>query len=414
VRAASTSLPPTDNSHDLAEIPTFLSKLQSGYDLAIGNRFTGGIQPGAMPRLHRYLGSPVLTRVGQLFFRRPCGDQQCGFRGWSGDDKIFPSIAKWRSPSLDRERRRECLEICLDSDRRLHRCPVGVVEEDADSAYNLTSAWLYVPSLKVFEHERDIRFNSIMRSQVAAVDQSTIPHPISPAAAFRSFLENYFFFVMSLLMAAIVVVGFGPTVNRVMIHPAVPPPAILWVHAAAFSGWVLFFIFQSALVRTRNVKWHRRCGWFGVALGAFIVPLGIATAIAMTRFAVYRKHMVAGASIVLVARMMEMGCFAPLFVLAIAQRKKPELHRRLLFIATCVLLSAAFGRFPYLSTHLGLPYVAEDALILLGVLRDFVVDRRVHSVYLITLPILIVCQKFVDHLVNADPSWLRIMHGIIG
>jgi len=72
-----------DNSHDIAEIPTFLHKLQSGYDLVIGNRFTGGIQPGAMPGLHRYLGGPVLTRVGQLFFRSPCGDQQCGFRGFS-------------------------------------------------------------------------------------------------------------------------------------------------------------------------------------------------------------------------------------------------------------------------------------------------------------------------------------------
>ena len=72
-----------DNSHDLAEIPTFLNKLQSGYDLVIGNRFTGGILPGALPPLHRYFGSPVLTRVGQLFFRSPCGDQQCGFRGFS-------------------------------------------------------------------------------------------------------------------------------------------------------------------------------------------------------------------------------------------------------------------------------------------------------------------------------------------
>jgi glycosyltransferase involved in cell wall biosynthesis len=73
----------SDNSHDLAEIPTFLGKLRSGYDLVIGNRFAGRIQPGAMPLLHRYLGSPVLTRVGQLFFRSPCQDQQCGFRGFS-------------------------------------------------------------------------------------------------------------------------------------------------------------------------------------------------------------------------------------------------------------------------------------------------------------------------------------------
>ena len=72
-----------DNSHDLAQIPVFLAKLQEGYDLVIGNRFKGEIQAGAMPALHRYLGTPVLTGVGRLFFGAPCGDQQCGFRGFS-------------------------------------------------------------------------------------------------------------------------------------------------------------------------------------------------------------------------------------------------------------------------------------------------------------------------------------------
>jgi glycosyltransferase involved in cell wall biosynthesis len=72
-----------DNSHDLAQIPIFLAKLQDGYDLVIGNRFTGQIQAGAMPALHRYLGTPVLTGLSRLFFRVPCGDQQCGFRGFS-------------------------------------------------------------------------------------------------------------------------------------------------------------------------------------------------------------------------------------------------------------------------------------------------------------------------------------------
>jgi hypothetical protein len=70
-----------DNSHDFSQIPAFLAKLREGYDLVIGNRFEGTIQPGAMPWLHRYLGTPLLTRVGKLFFRSPCGDQQCGFRG---------------------------------------------------------------------------------------------------------------------------------------------------------------------------------------------------------------------------------------------------------------------------------------------------------------------------------------------
>lgn len=72
-----------DNSHDLAQIPVFLAKLQAGYDLVIGNRFKGEMQAGAMSPLHRYLGTPVLTGVGKLFFGAPCGDQQCGFRGFS-------------------------------------------------------------------------------------------------------------------------------------------------------------------------------------------------------------------------------------------------------------------------------------------------------------------------------------------
>jgi glycosyltransferase involved in cell wall biosynthesis len=72
-----------DNSHDLAQIPAFLAKLHRGYDLVIGNRFRGRILSGAMPPLHRYIGSPFLTGVGKLFFRSPCGDQQCGFRGFS-------------------------------------------------------------------------------------------------------------------------------------------------------------------------------------------------------------------------------------------------------------------------------------------------------------------------------------------
>jgi glycosyltransferase involved in cell wall biosynthesis len=72
-----------DNSHDLAQIPDLLAKLQDGYDLVIGNRFKGQTRAGAMPPLHRYLGTPVLTGISKLFFRTPCGDQQCGFRGFS-------------------------------------------------------------------------------------------------------------------------------------------------------------------------------------------------------------------------------------------------------------------------------------------------------------------------------------------
>jgi hypothetical protein len=74
-----------DDSYDLAGLDPFLAKLRDGFDLVMGNRFDGGIAPGAMPPLHRYLGNPVLTAVGRVFFRSPIRDFHCGMRGFRRD-----------------------------------------------------------------------------------------------------------------------------------------------------------------------------------------------------------------------------------------------------------------------------------------------------------------------------------------
>jgi glycosyltransferase involved in cell wall biosynthesis len=72
----------SDDSYDFSLLDEFLSRLRDGYELVMGNRFKGGIMPGAMPPLHRYLGNPVLTTIGRLFFKSPCGDFHCGLRGF--------------------------------------------------------------------------------------------------------------------------------------------------------------------------------------------------------------------------------------------------------------------------------------------------------------------------------------------
>jgi glycosyltransferase involved in cell wall biosynthesis len=72
-----------DDSYDFGNLGPFLEKLREGYDLVMGNRFLGGIKPGAMPPLHRYLGNPVLTGIGRLFFHSPCSDFHCGLRGFN-------------------------------------------------------------------------------------------------------------------------------------------------------------------------------------------------------------------------------------------------------------------------------------------------------------------------------------------
>lgn len=72
----------SDDSHNFDHLDRFFQQVRSGYDLVVGNRFRGGIAPGAMSPLNRYVGNPILTAVGRLFFPSPCQDFHCGMRAF--------------------------------------------------------------------------------------------------------------------------------------------------------------------------------------------------------------------------------------------------------------------------------------------------------------------------------------------
>jgi len=72
----------SDDSYDFSMLDPFVEKLREGNQLVMGNRFRGGIMAGAMPPLHRYVGNPILTAIGRIFYRSPCGDFHCGMRGF--------------------------------------------------------------------------------------------------------------------------------------------------------------------------------------------------------------------------------------------------------------------------------------------------------------------------------------------
>lgn len=164
-------------------------------------------------------------------------------------------------------------------------------------------------------------------------------------------------------------------------------------------------------MRTHNVRIHRSLGWFGVALGAFMIPLGLTTAVIMTRFHVHQLHQPEQALFQSI-QWNDMLCFTTFFMLAIAWRRKPELHRRCIFIATAVLTAAAFGRFPALYNTF---YIGVDCLILLGVIRDLLVTRRVHPVYRFALPAVIITQSTAMYLFLGAPAWWsRFAHAIAG
>ena len=75
----------SDDSYDFSQLDLFLDRLRGHAQLVMGNRFAGGIQAGAMPLLHRYLGNPVLTTIGRMLFESPCKDFHCGLRGFERD-----------------------------------------------------------------------------------------------------------------------------------------------------------------------------------------------------------------------------------------------------------------------------------------------------------------------------------------
>ncbi len=246
---------------------------------------------------------------------------------------------------------------------------------------------------------------------MASASQVVVTRPSHAITGRNGLIDKYFYFAMSLLAVALVVSGFGRTVDASLVHADIPRPFILWVHATAFSSWVLFFVLQSALVRTHNVRIHRSLGWFGAALGAFMVPLGITTAVIMARFRIHQLHQL-DAAIFLIVPFLDITCFATFFALAVYWRRKSELHRRLIFIATSVLLAAAFGRLPYLD-HSSFFYAGVDVVILLGVVRDLLVNRRVHAIYRIALPALIVLQTCAVYLWHGAPAWwVRLTHAI--
>jgi glycosyltransferase involved in cell wall biosynthesis len=88
----------SDDSYDFSNLEAFIARLREGYELVMGNRFTGEIKPGAMPSLHRYLGNPVLTAMGRLFFRSPCGDFHCGLRGFLRETMLRLDL---RAPGME-------------------------------------------------------------------------------------------------------------------------------------------------------------------------------------------------------------------------------------------------------------------------------------------------------------------------
>lgn len=239
----------------------------------------------------------------------------------------------------------------------------------------------------------------------------------APSSGLRRLIDRYFYFFMSLLTASVVVYGFSRTIGDRLLHPSVKPPGLIWVHGFVFFSWMGLFILQSSLIRLRKVKLHKLLGWFFAGFSAIIPVLGVVITRVMSRFEIGVLHVNPLERIsFLPIPLLDMIAFTAAFSLAVLWRKKPEYHRRLMLISACALTAAAWGRLPAL-VHI--PYISfyagVDGLILLGVIRDLIVNRRVHAVYPWFLPSVVLLQlSGIAIAMNQPAWWVRIGQAFIG
>jgi uncharacterized membrane protein YozB (DUF420 family) len=230
--------------------------------------------------------------------------------------------------------------------------------------------------------------------------------------------ERSFNLTMAMLISAIVFYGFGHTIDQRVIHPAIPPPSLLYVHIVLSTAWLMLLVVQSALIRAGNVRLHRRLGLWGVTLGVLITIVGLALAIVARKLSIAEQGFTVARLAFLSIPVQSALSFAIPFALAVHWRKRREFHRRAMLLASCTLTQAALARFPGLTGIAlaglpdlpgkdWLPYVGTDMLVGCVMLYDVATTKWAHPVYVYGLQLLVASQVLALYLfVAAPPVWM--------
>ncbi len=215
---------------------------------------------------------------------------------------------------------------------------------------------------------------------------------------------------MSALIALAVLYGFSQTIDKNLLHPAVPRPLALYLHAACAFAWVAFFGVQTALVARRDLRQHRRWGWVGAGIGAATLVGGLVTTVVMGQFNVAQGRPVENAAAFLAIPLNDMLAFGSALALAIFWRRRPAYHRRLMLLATCALTAAAFVRFPFIRAHVPVAlrwYGGVDLLVALALIHDLAIERAIHPVYRVGVPLLVLGQTLAMAIYIQRPAaWM--------
>ena len=219
-----------------------------------------------------------------------------------------------------------------------------------------------------------------------------VPSPGSrtaPGLADHRRQDRNFFLLMVALLWLGILMGFLPEiVGRVRAHHLWP--AVVYFHGAVFVGWLSLLTVQVLLIRSRRVDLHRELGMAGTALYGAMIVLGITTSLVVDYEQFGTPH---GDPSFLSIQLGDMLAFAVLAGLAIAWRKNPDAHKRLIIIATICIADAGFSRWwaPGLEKVLGdgywgnwaQLYLSDFLLVIMVGVYDLITRRRLYSVYIL-------------------------------
>jgi hypothetical protein len=235
-----------------------------------------------------------------------------------------------------------------------------------------------------------------MATAAAAIPRTTAPRRLYVGLA-----------VLAIVIAA---VGFWPAYFGPLVAGTAEKTPIVHLHAAVYVGWLALFLTQVTLAATGRVAAHMKIGRIAIGYGVLVIVVGLLTAFA--RFALrVRAGEVAEGGAQLLGPLLDMLVFAPAFAAAIYYRRKPELHKRLMVVATTSLLIAAVGRMQFLGATPGRflwVYLIWTAPILLAMAHDFWRQRKVHPVYVLGLVVIVLEGPFGRRPAGQSDTWQSI------
>jgi hypothetical protein len=228
------------------------------------------------------------------------------------------------------------------------------------------------------------------------------------AAIPRARAPRRLYVAIGLLAIGIAAIGFWPSYFGPLLAGGADKPAFIHFHAAVYVGWLALFLAQATLAATGRVAAHVKLGRVAIGYGVLVIVAGLIAAIGMFVLRV-RAGDVADAQGRLLGPLVDMLVFAPTFAAAVHYRRTPELHKRLMIVATSYLLIAAVGRIPFLGEpRLVFIHLIWVAPILVAMAHDYWRQRRVHPVYALGLVLFLASGPAFRIVARTSDVWRNI------